>query len=96
MKHQGFVWTVGVPTGRSPTADIATQTQLALAAIDARLAQAGTDKTNIFETTVFLTNIKDAVFSAWLPEGIGASRATVGVAELANHDKVEIKVTVAA
>mmetsp|Transcript_19671 Transcript_19671/g.21763 ORF Transcript_19671/g.21763 Transcript_19671/m.21763 type:complete len:476 (+) Transcript_19671:74-1501(+) len=102
VKHQGFVWTVGVPTGRSPTADIATQTQLALDSIDARLAQAGTDKTKILETTVFLTNIKDefrefdTVFSAWLPEGSGASRATVGVAELANNDKVEIKVTVAA
>ena len=33
---------------------------------------------------------------SWLPEGIGASRATVGVAQLANNDKVEIKVTVAA
>jgi hypothetical protein len=28
--------------------------------------------------------------------GIGASRATVGVAALVNNDKVEIKVTVAA
>jgi len=102
VKHQGFVWTVGVPTGRPPTADITTQTKMALDSIDARLAQAGTDKTKILETTVFLTNIKDefqdfdTVFSAWLPEGSGASRATVGVAELANNDKVEIKVTVAA
>mmetsp|Transcript_36191 Transcript_36191/g.39245 ORF Transcript_36191/g.39245 Transcript_36191/m.39245 type:complete len:473 (+) Transcript_36191:46-1464(+) len=102
VKHQGFVWTVGVPTGRPPTADIATQTKMALDSIDARLAQAGTDKTKILETTVFLTNIQDGfqdfdtVFSAWLPEGSGASRATVGVAELANNDKVEIKVTVAA
>ena len=38
----------------------------------------------------------DEEWRAWLPEGIGASRATVGVASLANNDKVEIKVTVAA
>jgi len=101
VKHNGLVWTVGVPTGRARNADICTQTKIALASIDARLAQAGTDKTKILETTVFLTNMKefkgfDKVFSAWLPVGIGASRATVGVAALANNDKVEIKVTVAA
>ena len=37
----------------------------------------------------------DKEWRAWLPEG-GASRATVGVARLANNDKVEIKVTAAA
>lgn len=100
MKHKGLVWTVGVPTGRNRRADISTQTKMALDSIDARLAQAGTDKTKILETTVFLTNMKefkgfDSVFSAWLPNGSGASRATVGVAALANNDKVEIKVTVA-
>jgi len=100
VKHKGLVWTVGVPTGRNRRADISTQTKMALDSIDARLAQAGTDKTKILETTVFLTNMKefkgfDSVFSAWLPNGSGASRATVGVAALANNDKVEIKVTVA-
>ena len=50
---------------------------------------------------VFLTDMRDfkgfdEEWRAWLPEGIGASRATVGVASLANNDKVEIKVTVAA
>jgi len=101
VKHNGVVWTVGVPKGRERNADINTQTKLTLASIDQRLAQAGTDKSKIIEATVFLTNMKefkgfDKEWKAWLPEGTGASRATVGVSALANNDKVEIKVTVAA
>mmetsp|Transcript_9441 Transcript_9441/g.10769 ORF Transcript_9441/g.10769 Transcript_9441/m.10769 type:complete len:187 (-) Transcript_9441:52-612(-) len=101
VKHKGVVWTVGVPKGRTRNADIGTQTKISLASIDDRLAQAGTHKSKIIEATVFLTNMKefkdfDREWKAWLPEGIGASRATVGVASLANNDKVEIKVTVAA
>ena len=100
VKYNGLVWTVGVPKGREPDADIATQTKITLASIDERLAQAGTSKERILEATVFLTSFDDFKgmddeWKAWLPEGIGASRAPVGVASLANNDKVEIKVTVA-
>ena len=101
VKYNGLVWTVGVPKGRAADADIATQTKITLASIDERLAQAGTSKERILEATVFLTSFDDFKgmddeWKAWLPEGIGASRATVGVASLANDDKVEIKVTCAA
>ena len=101
MKHKGTVWTVGVPVGRESDANIKRQTALTLKTIDERLKQAGTDKSRIIEATVFLTNMKEfvgfnQVWKEWLPEGVGASRATVGVAKLANDDKVEIKVTVAA
>ena len=102
VKHHHTVWTVGIPTGRQANADIGQQTKLSLASIDERLKQAGTDKSKIVEATVFLTNMKedlsgfDQEWRRWLPEGVGASRATVGVAQLANNDKVEIKVTVAA
>jgi enamine deaminase RidA (YjgF/YER057c/UK114 family) len=101
VKHGGTVWTVGVPSGRERNADIGRQTALTLKTIDQRLRQAGTDKSRIIEATVFLTNMKefkgfDKEWKAWLPEGFGASRATVGVSRLANNDKVEIKVTAAA
>jgi len=101
VKHNDMVWTVGVPKGRKSNADIGTQTRISLASIDDRLAQAGTHKSKIIEATVFLTNMKefegfDKEWNAWMPAGTGASRATVGVASLANNDKVEIKVTVAA
>jgi enamine deaminase RidA (YjgF/YER057c/UK114 family) len=68
---------------------------------DERLAQAGTDKSRIIEATVFLTDMSDfkgmdSVWCQWLGDNNnGASRATVGVAALANGDKVEIKVAVA-
>lgn len=87
--------------GRKADASIGEQTKLSLASIDERLHQAGTDKSKIIEATVFLTNLKkefkgfDQEWQNWLPEGTGASRATVGVSQLANNDKVEIKVTVA-
>jgi enamine deaminase RidA (YjgF/YER057c/UK114 family) len=103
VKYNGLVWTVGIPgKGKGgPDVDIVEQTKLTLSNIDERLAQAGTDKTRILEATVFLTNMEDfkgmdSEWQAWLPEGIGASRATVCAAALANGDKVEIKVTVAA
>ena len=100
-RYKGTVWTVGVPKGRKSNANIGEQTSLTLKSIDERLKQAGTDKSRIIEATVFLTNMKefngfDKEWGAWLPEGTGASRATVGVARLANNDKVEIKVTAAA
>ena len=44
VKHKGTVWTVGVPKGRSASADINEQTKLTLAAIDERLSQAGTTR----------------------------------------------------
>ena len=102
VKHRGNVYTVGVPRGRKANAKIGEQTKLALQSIDERLGQAGTDKSKIIEATIFLTNLKsefagmDKEWRAWLPEGVGASRATVGVSQLANNDKVEIKVMVAA
>lgn len=102
VKHKGLVWTVGVPMGRANNADIGTQTKMTLDAIDKRLADAGTDKSKIIEATCFLADMKgdfagfDQAWKEWLPEGSGASRATVGVSSLANNDKVEIKVTVAA
>ena len=66
------------------------------------MSLAGTDKSRIIEATVFITSMDDfagmdAAWKAWLGEdsGIGASRATVCVSELAGKDLVEIKCTVA-
>ena len=81
VKYNGMVWTVGVPKGKSGNdASIEEQTRITLAMIDARLEEAGTNKSNIIEATVFLTDMADfkgfdAEWQAWLPEGIGASRA---------------------
>lgn len=86
-----FVWTVG--TG--PGATVAGQTRATLAAIDANLAEAGSDRTRIVEATVYLTDINtkaemDAVWCDWIG-GDGPCRACVGT-NLAPGDRVEIKV----
>jgi enamine deaminase RidA (YjgF/YER057c/UK114 family) len=45
VSFNGMVWTNGFPKGKKEGDDAATQTRLALACLDERLAQAGTDKT---------------------------------------------------
>jgi len=100
VKYSGLVWTVGVPTGRDTDASIEEQAKITFANIDKRLAEAGTSKDKILEATVFLTNLKEDFkgfneeWAKWLGES-GVSRATVGVAELINNDKIEIKITCA-
>lgn len=77
--------------------DITGQTAEVLAAIDAVLAEAGTDKSKLVDATIFLANIADydgmnAAWDAWVDGANPPSRATVE-ARLANPAwKVEIKV----
>lgn len=80
--------------------DIAGQTRQVLAAIDALLAQAGTDKTKILRAQIFLADISEfpgmnAVWDTWVVPGHTPPRATVE-AKLAKPEwKVEIVVTAA-
>lgn len=73
-----FIWLAGQcgTAGKS----VAEQTQEALAKIEALLAEAGSDKTRLLNTTIWLTNIEaydemNAVWDAWVPEGTAPSRA---------------------
>lgn len=97
--HGGIVYLAGqVP--ETEGADIETQTREVLAAIDALLAQAGTDKRRILRAQIFLADIADfagmnRAWDAWVVPGEAPSRATVE-ARLANPAwKVEIVVTAA-
>ena len=80
--------------------DIEGQTREALAAIDALLAQAGSDKTRILRAQIFLADIADfagmnRAWDAWVVPGNAPARATVE-ARLAKPEwKVEIVVTAA-
>jgi enamine deaminase RidA (YjgF/YER057c/UK114 family) len=95
--HGGLVYTVATGAG----ADVAEQTRATLASIDRNLGDAGTDRTRILRTTIYLRDMAtkeemDAVWRDW----IGAAenwpqRACVG-ADLAGGDLVEIVVTAAA
>jgi enamine deaminase RidA (YjgF/YER057c/UK114 family) len=97
--HQGVVYLAGqVP--ETADADIQTQTREVLEAIDALLAQAGTDRTKILRAQIYLADIADfdgmnRAWDAWVVPGHAPSRATVE-ARLAQPDwKVEIVVTAA-
>jgi enamine deaminase RidA (YjgF/YER057c/UK114 family) len=80
--------------------DIGGQTEQVLAAIDALLAQAGSDKTRILRAEVFLADIADfagmnSVWDRWVPPGQAPARATIQ-ARLARPEwKIEIVVTAA-
>ena len=95
--HNGVAYLAGqVPEDTS--LDIVGQTSQVLEAIDALLAQAGTDKTRILRAQIYLADIADfagmnRAWDAWVVAGNAPARATVE-ARLANPAwKVEIVVT---
>ena len=79
--HNGTVYLAGqVPADE--TSDIREQTRQVLAAVDALLARAGTDKTRILMAQVFLADLDDfagmnEVWDDWVPAGAAPPRATV-------------------
>jgi enamine deaminase RidA (YjgF/YER057c/UK114 family) len=80
--------------------DIRSQTADVLSQIDLRLMEAGSDKTRILRTQIYLQDIGDIavmneVWDAWVVAGSAPPRATVQAA-LANPDyKIEVVVTAA-
>ena len=98
VRHGGVVYTVATARG----VDIQTQTRAALAAIDANLADAGSDKTCLISAQIFLADISqkagmDDVWNDWIGSDWQnwPQRACVG-APLAGDTLVEIVVTAAA
>ncbi|MBK0328515.1 RidA family protein [Rhodobacteraceae bacterium F11138] len=81
-------------------ASVAQQTQDCLDKIDALLAEAGSDKTRILQTTIWLADMADFaemndVWDAWVPEGHAPARAC-GEAKLATPEyRVELIVVAA-
>jgi enamine deaminase RidA (YjgF/YER057c/UK114 family) len=98
--HNGTVYLAGQVAADNPAPDIGAQTRQVLAAIDALLARAGTDKSKIVMAQIFLADIVDfagmnAVWDTWVVPGHTPPRATVQ-ARLAKPEwKVEIVVTAA-
>ena len=79
---------------------VAEQTRSCLEKVDALLAEAGSDKTRILQSTIWLADMADfaemnAVWDDWVPEGHTPARAC-GEAKLARPDfKVEFLVVAA-
>jgi enamine deaminase RidA (YjgF/YER057c/UK114 family) len=97
--YNGVVYLAGqVPEDASQ--DVTGQTAQVLAAIDALLARAGSDKTKILRAQIFIADLADfsgmnAAWDAWVVPGHTPPRATVE-AKLARPEwKVEIVVTAA-
>lgn len=88
VKHNGVVYLCG-QVGDS-TKDIKGQTEDCLTKIDALLAQAGTDKKNILQAIVWVSDMKNfaamnEVWDAWVPKGHAPARAC-GEAKLARKE----------
>lgn len=83
-----------------PSQDMAGQTRQVLAAIDRLLREAGSDKTKILSTTIYVASMAEfpamnAVWDAWVPQGNTPPRATVE-AKLAKPEyRVEIQIVAA-
>ena len=97
--HNGVCYLAGQVAGDA-TQDISGQTRQVLAAIDALLARAGTDKAKLLMCQIYIKDLADfaamnAVWEAWLPAGQAPPRATVQ-ANLARPEwRVEMVVTAA-
>ncbi len=85
----------------APGAPVAEQTRDCLAKVDALLAEVGSARDRILQTTIWLADMGDfdemnAVWDAWVPEGAAPTRAC-GEAKLATPDyRVEVIVVAAA
>ena len=97
--HNGVAYLAG-QVAADGSKDIRDQTRQVLAAIDALLARAGSDKSKILMAQIYLADIADfpgmnAVWDGWVAPGHTPPRATVE-ARLAKPEwKVEIVVTAA-
>ncbi len=97
--HNGVCYLAG-QVAADGTQDITGQTQQVLAAIDALLARAGSDKSKILMCQIFIKDLADfaalnAVWEGWVPAGHAPPRATVQ-AQLAKPEwRVEMVVSAA-
>lgn len=95
----GVVYLAGMVPERGDT-DICGQTQDVLEQVQQRLLEAGSDKSRILRTQIYLANITDIgamneVWDAWVVPGTAPPRATVQAALARPEWKIEIVVTAA-
>lgn len=99
--HNKTLYLAGQVSPNPQGKDTRRQTQDALAAIDALLAEAGSDKMRILSATIWLTDMDhfsemNAAWDAWVAPGASPARATVQAPRLAAPEYlVEIGVVAA-
>ena len=93
--HGDTVYLAGQVAAEAAGKSVAEQTREILATIDKLLAEAGTDKTRLLSTTVYLVDIAafaemNAVWLAWVAPGATPARATVEARLAAPDYAVEV------
>jgi len=97
--HGNTVYLAG-QVANDPKPSVGEQTKQILGQIDQLLAEAGTDKSKLLTTNIWLTDISrfsemNAVWDAWVSPGNTPARATVQSSLAAPQYLVEIMVTAA-
>lgn len=98
--HNGIVYLAGQVAKNKAGASVAEQTKDILSIIDGLLAEAGTDKSKLITTNIWLSDIgtfaeMNAAWDAWVAPGNAPARATVESKLAAPQYTVEIMVTAA-
>ena len=98
--HGNTVYLAGIVANKTAGESVTRQTQEILSVIDRHLAEAGTDKSKLLSTTIYITDMKNfaemnAVWDAWVSPGNTPARATVEVKLAAPQFHVEIMVIAA-
>jgi enamine deaminase RidA (YjgF/YER057c/UK114 family) len=98
--HGDTVYLAGLTADTTAGQGVAAQTQEILAAIDALLKEAGTDKSKLLQATIWLQDIRtvdemNKVWDAWMPQGCAPARACIEARLQSPAKMVEIRVTAA-
>src|SRR5258706_15264139 len=96
--HGDTVYLAGVVANTAAGESVTKQTQEVLSIIDSHLAKAGSDKSKLLTTTIYLTDMKtfaemNAVWDAWVSAGKNAPRPPLEGKISAPPSNVEIMVT---
>ena len=98
--HGDTVYLAGLTADKTMGQSVGKQTEEILAAIDALLAKAGTDKSKLLQATIWLQDIRtvdemNEVWDAWMPQGSAPARACIEARLQSPARMVEIRVTAA-
>ena len=98
--HGDTVYLAGIVANNAGGESVTKQTQDILATIDGYLAKAGTDKSKLLSTNIYITDMKNfaemnAVWDKWVSPGNTPARATVQAGLAAPDYLVEIMVVAA-
>ena len=98
--HKHVIYLAGQVADKAAGGSVADQTREILGQIDALLAEAGSDKTHLLATTIYLADIAtfaemNGAWEAWVAPGHTPARATVAAKLAAPKFTVEIVCTAA-